>query len=101
MYEKQDQILSSPGPTLEDVRELDQLSEELADYVKLMLTEVAFTQTFAVAALPPGYAAGFPLPEFRTRSASLSPGQMGSNRRMLALRPPGSAPSKAMYHDQA
>jgi hypothetical protein len=101
VYEKQDHILSSQGPTLEDVQELGQLSEELADYVKLMLTEVAFTQTIAVAALPPGYGAGFPVPAFRTRSVSLSSGPMGPNRRMLALRPPGSAPSKAMYHDQA
>jgi hypothetical protein len=98
LYQKQDKILSGPNPSLDDIQELEQLSDELADYIKLMLTNVSYTYAFTVAALPPGYASGRPFQAYAAKSARLSSVPLRANLRVLALRP-GSAPPKAVYHD--
>jgi hypothetical protein len=98
VYKKQDEILSNPDPGPKDVQELEQLSDELADYVQLMLNGVSYTYAFTVAALPPGYAAGRPFPEYAAKSAILSPIHLKANLPVLASRA-GSAPPKAVYHD--
>ena len=99
VYKKQDEILSNPDPGPKDVQELEQLSDELADYVQLMLNGVSYTYAFTVAALPPGYAAGRPFQEYAAKSAILSPIHLKANLPVLASRA-GSAPPKAVYHDQ-
>jgi hypothetical protein len=98
VYQKQDHILSGLNPSLDDVQELEQLSEELADYIKLMLTNVSYTHAFTVAAIPPGYASGRPFQAYTAKSASLSSVLLRANLPVLALRP-GSAPPKAVYHN--
>jgi hypothetical protein len=98
VYQKQDQILSNPNASLDDVQELEQLSDELADYIKLMLTNVSYTYAFTVAAIPPGYAAGRPFQIHRAKSAELSAVSIRSNSPLFALRS-GSAPPKAVYHE--
>ena len=98
VYKKQDEILSNLDPGPKDVQELEQLSDELADYVQLMLSDVSYIYAVTVAALPPGYAAGRPFLEYAAKSANLSPIHLKANLPVLASRA-GSAPTKAVYHD--
>jgi len=98
VYQTQDEILLDPDPSLEDLQKLEQVSDELADYVDHMLNGVSYTYAFAVAALPPGYAVGRRFPEYAAKSASLSPIHLKANFAVLASRA-GSPPTKAVYHD--
>jgi hypothetical protein len=97
IYQKEDEILSDPDPSAEDLQKLEQLSDELAKYVDQMLSGVSYTSVVTVAALPPGCAVGRWFPAHAAKSSNLSLIHLKANLAVLDSRA-GSPPTKAVYH---
>jgi hypothetical protein len=98
VYELQNRVLSTAEPALETVQELEQTTEELIDYICLMVKRVKFTNAFALVGVQPGYAVGRPFRGYTSRSTTLSALQFRSPVPGLP-RPVGSSAPVAMYHD--
>lgn len=98
VYALQDQILSDSQPVMETVQELEQRTEELIAYVKLMTKKVSFTFAFALVGVHPGHLAGRPLPRFASKSTTLSAVQFRPHSPAFT-RPSGSPARTTIYHD--
>jgi hypothetical protein len=94
----QNRVLSTAEPSLENMQELEQATEDLLGYICLMVTPVTFTNAFAIVGLQPGQAVGQPFRGYASRSTSLSALQFRLPAHAL-MRPPGSSAPTAMYHD--
>ena len=98
VYELQNRVLSAAEPALETVQELEQATEELVDYICLMVKPVRFTNAFALVGLQPGYTVGRPFRGYTSRSTTLSALQFRSPVPGLT-RPVGSSAPAAMYRE--
>jgi hypothetical protein len=98
VYDLQNKILSDPEPALESMEELEQRTEDLIDYVVLMTKKVRFASTFAIVGVPPGYAAGRPLPKLASGSTMLSAVQFRSRHSAFIGSLVSSGPT-TMYHE--
>jgi len=95
VFDLQNKILTERRPTLDMFFELEQASENFADFVKLALTNVRFTFVFTLAAISPGSAVGIPLKGFASRSTPLSSVVFRAREPFFAALP--GAPT-VMYH---
>ena len=98
VYELQNRVLSTPDPPRESVQELEQATQELVDYIGLMVKPVKFTNTFAIVGIQPGAALGLPFPGYNSPSITISGLQFRSSVPGLT-RPGGTSAPTAMYHE--
>lgn len=98
VYELQNRVLSNPNPSRESVQELEHATQELVDYISLMVKPVKFTNAFAIVGIKPGAAVGLPFRGYSSQSTAISALQFRSSVPELTRHDGSSAPT-AIYHD--
>jgi hypothetical protein len=98
VYELQNQVLSTAEPALETFQELEAATEDLINYICLMVKRVRFTNAFGLVGIQPGHAVGRPFRGYKSRSTTISALQFRGQVHGLT-RPAGSSAPTAMYHE--